>query len=88
MTKPWDWHSISRNPNITMKIIEKYPTKPWNWTVISYKHNLTINFIENHLEKPWSWSTISSNTFNGMYDEIQERWSGRLLLVQARNRMR
>ena len=26
---------ISRNPNITMEIIEKYPDKPWNWPTIS-----------------------------------------------------
>ena len=26
--KPWKWNCISRNPNITMKMIEKYPNKP------------------------------------------------------------
>ena len=28
--KPWDWVEISRNPNITIEFIEKYP-KTWNW---------------------------------------------------------
>ena len=30
-----DWDSISRNPNITMEIIEKYPNKSWDWHFIS-----------------------------------------------------
>jgi hypothetical protein len=34
--KPWDWDSISWNPNITMEFIDKYPNKPWNWGGISY----------------------------------------------------
>jgi hypothetical protein len=65
-----------------------FPTKPWIWYFISQNPNLTINFIEKYLEKDWNWNAISSNPFNGMYDEIQERYSSRLQLVQARNRMR
>jgi hypothetical protein len=83
-----DWSVISYNSNITMETIERNPTKPWNWNAISKNPNLTINFIEKYLEKDWNWNAISSNPFNDMYDEIQERWSGRLLLVQARNRIR
>ena len=30
-----DWNGISRNPNITMGVIEKYPDKPWDWEDIS-----------------------------------------------------
>ena len=30
-----DWNGISRNPNITMKIIDKYSYKPWSWYNIS-----------------------------------------------------
>jgi hypothetical protein len=26
--KPWEWESISKNPNITMKFIEKNPNIP------------------------------------------------------------
>ena len=33
--KDWNWINISRNPNITMKIINKYPDKPWDWSGIS-----------------------------------------------------
>jgi len=33
--KPWNWYSISENPNITMEFIEKYPDREWNWGSIS-----------------------------------------------------
>jgi len=32
--KPWDWDSMSRNPNITWNIIRENPDKPWNWNSI------------------------------------------------------
>ena len=31
----WNWYSISRNPNITMKNIKDNPEKPWDWNIIS-----------------------------------------------------
>ena len=30
-----NWNLLSRNPNITMEIIEKYREKPWDWYHIS-----------------------------------------------------
>ena len=27
----WNWFSIGRNPNVTMKLILKYPNEPWDW---------------------------------------------------------
>ena len=59
--KPWDWNSISRNPNITMMMIEKYPNKPWNWECISMNPNLTIEMIEKYPNKNWDWVDISNN---------------------------
>ena len=35
--KPWDWNSISYNPNITIEFIEKHSDKPWNWYYNIYK---------------------------------------------------
>ena len=51
--------SISRHPNITMEIIEKYPDKPWDWYYISSNPNITMEFIEKYLDKPWDWEWIS-----------------------------
>ena len=59
--KPWDWHYISMNPNLTMEFIEKYPEKPWNWYGISRNPNITMGMIEKHPEKPWHWDWISRN---------------------------
>ena len=53
---------ISRNPNITMEIIEKYPDKPWNWSAISCNPNITIEIIEKYPNKPWDWYWISSKS--------------------------
>ena len=33
MDKEWDWEEISKNPNITMDIIEKHIDKPWEWVM-------------------------------------------------------
>jgi len=60
----WDWRSISRNPNITMKDIINNPDKPWNWNWISFNPNITIEDIINNPDKPWDWDYISMNKFN------------------------
>ena len=54
-----DWYGISRNPNITMRIIEKYPNKPWKWYDISCNPNITMDIIEKYPDKPWNWMWIS-----------------------------
>jgi hypothetical protein len=59
--KPWNWYSISENPNITMEDIEKYPEKPWVWDYISMNPNITMDMIEKYPEKPWNWLGISIN---------------------------
>ena len=47
----WSW--ISRNPNITMDIIEKYPDKPWSWCYISRNKFLKEKelFIEKRMKE-------------------------------------
>ena len=27
----WIWEDISKNPNLTIEIINKYPNKEWDW---------------------------------------------------------
>ena len=34
--KPWDWDTISKNPNLTMEIIDYFPDKNWNWDYINW----------------------------------------------------
>jgi len=82
---PWDWRGISVNHTITMEMIEAHPDKPWDWYWISDNPNLTIEFIEKNIHKPWNYYYgISDNPFNGIYDQIQERYSSRLMLMDSR----
>ena len=59
-----DWDCISRNPNISMDMLEKYPDKPWNWNTISCNPNITMDIIEKYPDNPWDWYRISCNPFN------------------------
>jgi hypothetical protein len=59
--KPWYWHEISKNPNLTFDFIEKYPDKDWDWTRISRHHNLNMEFVKSHPDKSWNWDYISYN---------------------------
>ena len=61
--KPWNWCSISSNPNTTIEIIEKYPDKVWDWNLISCNPNITLEYIEKYPEKPWDWNMISKIKF-------------------------
>jgi len=71
-----DWEYISKNPNITMDIIEKYPEKPWIWYYISDKPNITMEIIEKHPNKPWNWESISNNPNLTM--EFIEKYIGKI----------
>jgi hypothetical protein len=51
--KPWNWNSISYNPNITMDIIEKYPDKPWNWYHISNNEFKKDKIIARQIIQRW-----------------------------------
>ena len=48
-----NWNGISRNPNITMDIIEKYSDNP----------NITMDIIQDNPDKSWNWIFISLNKF-------------------------
>ena len=59
--KPWGWHWLSRNSNITMDIVEANPDKPWNWWGLSRNPNITWEIIEANPDKPWDWNGLSYN---------------------------
>ena len=77
--KPWDWDSISENPNITMDIIEKYHDKPWDWEYgISHNPNITIEFIEKYIDKI-QFEYLSDNDFTYENKQIKKKESYWLL---------
>ena len=55
MDKPWDWFSLSRNPNVTWDIVEANLDKPWNWDWLSEILQVTWEIVEANPDKPWNW---------------------------------
>jgi hypothetical protein len=35
LDKPWDWETISQNPNITFQNVLDHLDKPWDWHALS-----------------------------------------------------
>ncbi len=57
----WDWYWLSRNPNLTIDILNTYRTRNWNWEAVSANPGITMIDIENHLHLPWDWFHVSEN---------------------------
>ncbi len=79
---------MSRNPNLTMEIIEKYPENlvprnegwfyDWEWDLISVNPNMTIEIIEKYSKKPWRWDMLCGNPNITM--EMVEKYSEKIFL--------
>jgi len=79
--KKWDWNEIFlRNPNISIKIIEKYIDKTnWGWGLyeLSKNPNITVEFIEKHIDKI-NFDGLSRNKFtyhNKLIEQISNKIS-------------
>ncbi len=69
--KPWEWHWISQNPNITWDIIQNNPDKPWNWRCVSCNPNITPCIVKDNPDKPWNWHNLSHNKMDQPYYNSQ-----------------
>jgi hypothetical protein len=58
---PWNWATLSKNPNITIEIIKKYPNKRWDWFNISMNPAITFDMILEDIYMPWNWYGVSQN---------------------------
>ena len=47
----WSYYCMSKNPNLTTEIIEKYIDKEWSWEHISLCSNITMEFVEKYYDK-------------------------------------
>jgi len=77
-TNDLNWIFISKNPNLTSEIIDKYPNKPWYWYYISQNPNLTIDWIIKYPNKSWDWNCISEHkniTMNDIINNINLSWN-------------
>lgn len=53
---PFDADRLSRNPNITLEFVLKYPDLDWDWQELS--KNIPISDILSKTELPWSWNDL------------------------------
>ena len=59
--KEWNIKLLSRNSNLTMKTILRYPYLSWEFEYISRYASITMEDILSNLNIPWDWSGISAN---------------------------
>ena len=53
--KPWDYDWLSKNPNITLDIVQNYPNKPWSYLWLSQNPNITWEIVQNNPDKSWDY---------------------------------
>lgn len=66
----WDFPELSKNPNLTWEIVQKYTNCPWDWVSLSKNPGITIDDIASHSNKPWNWITVS--IYRGKCEDIQK----------------
>ena len=58
---PWDYQSVSLNPNLTIAFILKNLHLNWNWDWISQNKAITMNDVQNNPKLPWNYRYLSRN---------------------------
>ena len=74
---PWDYTTLSRNPNLTVQFVKDNPQADWNWHCISWNIAISLNDIKNNPTLPWTYDAISYNpnlTMQFIKDNPQENW--------------
>ena len=54
LEKPWDWSTLSENPNSSFDIVLAHLEKPWEWSTLSQNPNIPFDEVLAHPEKPWN----------------------------------
>jgi hypothetical protein len=47
----FDWTGISKNPNVTLEIIQENPHLPWDWDIIIQQPYISQEYIEANYDK-------------------------------------
>jgi hypothetical protein len=72
--KPWNYESLSENPNITWEIVDANPQIPWDFHLLSMNPNISFDVVEQNPQIPWSYHNLSVNTMDNVKDKfIQSR---------------
>ena len=64
ITLPWNFNSLSRNPNIILAIIENYPEYAWSYRHFTYNKNCVFQDILDNPGYNWDWEYISEYIVN------------------------
>ena len=58
---PWDFGSVTINPNFHLDMVALYPKLDWNWYNISRHPNVSMDDIIAHPEYPWEFRSVVGN---------------------------
>lgn len=77
----WDYFWISRNTNITWKIVCENPDFQWNYFGLSYNPSITIQDVLTKPNKKWNWYEVSKKPsvtldFVKSHHKIPWDWQG------------
>ncbi len=61
LDKPWNYRSLSENPNITWDIVLDNPNIEWNYQILSKNPNITWDIVKNNPNIEWNYSSMSRN---------------------------
>lgn len=67
--KPWDYKSLSKNPNVTIKFILEHKNEKWDYAWLTNNNNISIKDILDNPELPWYYK---SRCFSGKIDDVLE----------------
>lgn len=57
----WNYFSVSKNINITWKLVCDNPQIPWDYRGLSMNKNITWEIIRINSDKPWDYFYVSKN---------------------------
>lgn len=55
------FESLSNNPNLTEKDLEKYQDKQWSYKSLSYNDTISFCFVKKNIDKEWNFSELCQN---------------------------
>lgn len=58
---PWDYHSLSSNPNLIVEFVKENLDKNWDFYHLSKNKCFTMNHVEENPDIPWDYRGLSRN---------------------------
>jgi hypothetical protein len=91
--KLWNYYYLSKNPNITCKIVQENPDKDWDYCNLSYNPNITWKIVQANPDKSWDYYYLSKNPNNANLWEIVQAnpnkpWDYTFLSMNPMNKTR